>query len=310
MTFSHSLSHKRKSAPAMRMSAPGGTADIVASLSIRDGARCATLGIMVRGLLAAAAALSLWFTAPARAAEPVDLALVLAVDSSSSVDFDEFHLQMGGLADAFRDGAVLNAIKAAAPNGIAVTLVQWSSPDRQALAFGWTEVRGAASAEAIARMIDLTPRLVGFGGTAISDAIDFSIRLLDGVAAARRVIDVSGDGRNNMGSTTMATSPLPASVRAAAAGITVNGLTILNEDPNLDRYYLSRVIVGADAFVLVADDYEDFGRAIRLKLITEITGAPMALLAAPATLARLDPRAPAAADHDAETGEFRDEDGG
>ncbi|MCH7932052.1 MAG: DUF1194 domain-containing protein [Proteobacteria bacterium] len=247
---------------------------------------------MVRASLAAAAALSLWFAAPARAAEPVDLALVLAVDSSSSVNFHEFNLQMGGLADAFRDGAVLNAIKAAAPNGIAVTLVQWSSPDRQALAFGWTEVRDAASAEAVARMIDLTPRLVEGGGTAISDAIDFSIRLLDGVAAARRVIDVSGDGRNNMGSSTTATSPLPASPRAAAAGITVNGLPILNEDPALDGYYLSRVIVGADAFVLVADDYEDFGRAIRLKLITEITGAPMALLPAPATLARLDPRDP------------------
>ena len=239
-----------------------------------------------------AAALSFWFTVPTRAAEPVDLALVLAVDSSSSVNFDEFNLQMGGLADAFRDRAVLNAIKAAAPKGIAVTLVQWSSPDRQALAFGWTEVRDAASAEAIARMIDLTPRLVGFGGTAINQAINFSIRLLDGIAAARRVIDVSGDGRNNMGSTTMAASALPALVRAAAAGITVNGLAILNEDPTLDRYYLSHVIVGADAFVLVADDYEDFSRAIRLKLITEITGAPMALLAVPATLAHLDPREP------------------
>ncbi len=76
-------------------------------------------------------------------------------------------------------------------------------------------------------MIDRTPRLVEGGGTAISDAIDFSIRLHDGVAAARRVIDVSGDGRNNMGSSTMATSPLPASPRAAAAGITVNGLPCL-----------------------------------------------------------------------------------
>ncbi len=252
------------------------------------------LGAMVRASLAAAAALSLWFTASARAAESVDLALVLAVDSSSSVNYYEFNLQMGGLADAFRDGAVLNAIKAAAPNGIAVTLVQWSSPDRQALAFGWTEVRDAASVEAVARIIDLTPRLVTDGGTAISDAIDFSIRLLDGVAAARRVIDVSGDGRHNMGSTTIATSPLPASTRAAAAGITVNGLTILNEDPTLDSYYLSRVIVGADAFVLVANDYEDFGRAIRLKLITEITGAPVALLPAAATLARFDSREPPA----------------
>ncbi len=242
---------------------------------------------MVRASLAAVAVLSLWFTAPARAAEPVDLALVLAVDSSTSVNYDEFNLQMGGLADAFRDGAVLNAIKAAAPNGIAVTLVQWSSPDRQALAFGWTKVRDAASAEAVARMIDLTPRLVGYGGTAISEAIDFSIRLLDGVAAARRVIDVSGDGRNNMGGYF-----ITATLRAMAAGITVNGLPILNEDPRLDSYYLSRVIVGAGAFVLVADDYEDFGRAIRLKLITEISGAPVALLPAAAKFARFDPREP------------------
>ena len=250
------------------------------------------MGVMVRELLAAAAALSLWLTVPTRAAEPVDLALVLAVDSSPSVNSYEFNLQMGGLADAFRDGAVLNAIKAAAPNGIAVTLVLWASPERQALAFGWTEVRDAASAEAVARMIDLTPRLVDGGGTAISDAIDFSIRLLDGVAATRRVIDVSGDGRNNMGNATLATSPLPASPRAVAAGITVNGLAILNEDPTLDSYYLSHVIGGADAFVLTADDYEDFGRAIRLKLITEITGAPVALLPTSATFARLDSREP------------------
>ncbi len=130
-------------------------------------ARLALRGVMVRASLAVAAVLSLWFTVPTRAAEPVDLALVLAVDSSSSVDYYEFKLQMDGLADAFRDGAVLNAIKAAAPNGIAVTLVQWSSSDRQALAFGWTEVRDAASAEAVARMIDLTPRLVG-GWLAVS----------------------------------------------------------------------------------------------------------------------------------------------
>jgi hypothetical protein len=245
------------------------------------------LGVMVRMSLAVTAALSLWFTVPAQAAEPVDLALVLAVDSSTSVDFDEFNLQMSGIADAFRDGAVLNAIKAAAPNGIAVTLVQWSNPDRQALAFGWTKVRDAASAEAIARMIDLTPRLVTSGGTAISDAIDFSIRLLDGVAATRRVIDVSGDGHDNLrGYSITATS------RAVAAGITVNGLAILNEDPKLDRYYLVHVIGGADAFVLVADDYEDFSRAIRLKLITEISGAPVALLPAPAKFARFDPGGP------------------
>ncbi len=242
---------------------------------------------MVGASLAAVAALSLWFAAPSRAAERVDLALVLAVDSSSSVNFYEFNLQMRGLADAFRDGAVHNAIKAAAPNGIAVTLVQWSSTGQQAQAFDWTEVRDPASAQAVARKIDLTPRLVRGGGTAIGDAIDFSIGLFDDLAAARRVIDVSGDGHNNMGGYSIAATP-----RAVAAGITVNGLPILNEEPMLERYYLVHVIGGAGAFVLAADDYEDFARAIRLKLITEITGAPMASLPAAIAVAGLEPREP------------------
>ncbi|MEE8535820.1 MAG: DUF1194 domain-containing protein [Kiloniellales bacterium] len=221
----------------------------------------------------AAVAAATWFAelpAPA-AAEPVDLALVLAVDASSSVKPWEFDLQMKGLAKAFRDQAVLNAIKSAAPNGMAVTLVQWSSMDAQVQIFDWALVNDRASAERVAQEIDRAPRVVTGGATAISQAIDFSIRLLLAVPARRRVIDVSGDGRDNQ-----AGGPITARRRALAAGVTINGLAILNEDPTLELYYLLQVIAGEGSFVLMADDFDDFADAIRIKLIKEISGAPSA----------------------------------
>ncbi len=184
----------------------------------------------MRARLAALAAAT-WFAvaaAPATA-EPVDLALVLAVDASSSVWPWEFDLQMKGLANAFRDEAVLNAIKSATPNGIAVTLVQWSSMNAQVQVFDWILVHDRASAEGVALEIDNTPRVVQGGATAISQAIDFSIGLLAAVPAQRKVIDVSGDGRDNQ-----AGGPITARRRALAAGVTINGLAILNEDPTLE----------------------------------------------------------------------------
>jgi hypothetical protein len=216
----------------------------------------------------------------ARAQEPVDLALVLAVDSSGSVSRYEFDLQMRGLAEAFRSPGVVNAIKAAAPNGVAVNLMQWSSVDEQGQAFGWIVVRDTASAERVADLIDRTPRLVQDGATAISAAqdgataisaaLDFAARLALGVNAKRRVIDLSGDGRDNQSG-----EILEGRIRAVAAGITVNGLAILNEDPLLEFYYLSEIIGGEGAFVLGADDYDDFAQAMEIKLIKEISSAPV-----------------------------------
>jgi hypothetical protein len=234
--------------------------------------------------------------APGRTADWVDIAIVLAVDTSSSVSTYEFNLQMRGLAKAFRDPAVHDAIATSAPNGIAITLVQWASPDAQVPAFDWTQVHGPTTAELIAGMIDRTPRLVNEGGTAISHAIDFSIAMLGRVSAARKVIDVSGDGRNNMGGYVITATP-----RAVAAGITVNGLAILNEDATLAEYYRLAVIGGIGAFVIVADDYRDFADAIRLKLIQEIKATPIASLPAPRYAAspplagrnRISPAAPA-----------------
>ena len=207
-------------------------------------------------------------------AQSVDLELVLAIDSSSSVNYVEFNLQMRGLAEAFRHPAVHAALAAATPNGIAVSLVQWSSDGEQVQAVHWTEVRSAVTADELANRIDATPRLVVGGATAIGSAISYATELLGSNTfnGARRTIDVSGDGINNQGELAA-----PARARALAGGITINGLAILNEQPNLGAYYLAGVVGGPRAFLLTADDYQDFVRAIRLKLITEITGSPLAL---------------------------------
>ena len=228
---------------------------------------------MVRTLLIGLAG-ALWLAAPApaKAQEPVDLALVLAVDSSGSVHEHEFILQMRGLAKAFRSPAVLKAIKSVAPRGVAVNLVQWSSVDQQGQAFGWVVVRDEASAERVASLIEQTPRLVEDGATAISALLDYATVLVMGVDAYRRVIDVSGDGRDNQ---EVGGGELAGRLRAVAAGITVNALAILNEAPYLEVYYQSEVIGGENAFVLRAQDYDHFATAIHIKLIKEISNAPI-----------------------------------
>ena len=233
-------------------------------MRLRNGSAHVAAAVMVAELM----------VAPSLAAEGyVDLQLLLAVDVSASVDTAEYQLQMGGIADAFRDQEVIDAIRAAAPHGVAIALVQWAGPDEQAYSLPWFVVSDEESARELAAGIDAAPRPLTMGGTAIGDALIVGISLLgeSNITTARRVIDVSGDGRTNRG-----TSPAPVRAHAASLGITVNGLAILNEEPQLVTYYAERVIGGAGAFVMQANDYEDFGRAIRLKLIREIKGSLMA----------------------------------
>ncbi len=203
----------------------------------------------------------------------VDLELVLAVDTSSSVSPGEFNLQMQGLAEAFRNSAVHGALQAAGDLGIAVAMVQWSDNRKQTVAIDWKMVRDRNSAVAFAREIDATPRYLIGGGTAIGGAVNFSAHHLriNGFEGRRKVIDVSGDGRTNQGS-----NPARARDDAVAQGITINGLAILNEDGLVDRHYLANVIGGTGSFVMQADDYSDFARAIVEKLIKEIAGVPIA----------------------------------
>jgi hypothetical protein len=201
----------------------------------------------------------------------VDLALVLAVDSSGSVDFGEFDLQKLGIARAFRDPEVIEAIERWAPKGVAVSVVYWSGRGQQQVAVDWTKVVDRASAEALAARIEQSRRSM-LAETALGEGLRFAVNQLgrSPYQGVRRVIDVSGDGRSNVGE-----APGPLRDAAAAAGITINGLAILNDDLAVDLYYADQVIGGHDAFVTTARDYDDFARAMRLKLLREVSGLPM-----------------------------------
>jgi len=201
----------------------------------------------------------------------VDLALVLAVDSSGSVDFGEFDLQTNGIAGAFRDAEVIAAIEQWAPQGIAVSVVLWSGRGQQRVAVDWTRIGDRASAEALAARIETMGRGM-LAETALGEALDYAIRHLERspFTGVRRLIDVSGDGRSNVG-----VDPDAYRDGAVAAGITINGLAILNDDIFLDLYYAHHVIGGRDAFVMTTKDFEDFARAMRAKLLQEIRGTPL-----------------------------------
>jgi hypothetical protein len=203
----------------------------------------------------------------------VDLELVLAVDASSSVSVDEFELQIRGLAEAFRDPRVVQAIRASGDLGVAVALMQWSDDRKQFLAIDWTLVRDQEGALAFSQALLDTPRFLVGGGTAIGAALEYAIAQLElnGFVGRRKVIDVSGDGRANQG-----VHPVHLRDAAVALGITINGLAILNEDPTVDSYYFANVIGGTGAFVMTANDYEAYALAILTKLIKEIAGAPIA----------------------------------
>jgi hypothetical protein len=221
---------------------------------------------LLRWLAGALAAIVL-ATSPIRAEPQVDLALVLAVDASGSVDRYRFELQKQGYAAAFRNPRVLNAIRSGLNQSIAVTMFQWTGPRLQVHVVPWMIIKDAASAEAFAAAIAAAPRQLFGGGTSISGAIDYGRLLLAQCPAVptRRVIDVSGDGANNAGRSVTA-----ARDEAARDGVGVNGLPILAVEPGLDLYYRDYVIGGPGAFMVPAESYETFADAILKKLITEI----------------------------------------
>lgn len=200
------------------------------------------------------------------AARSVDLALVLALDVSGSVNTERFELQRRGYAEAFASRDVIDAIAAGENHAIAVTLVEWSGSGHQRQMIGWTLLDDANAAAAFGSAVGETPRAFS-DWTSISAAVDYSVTLFDEaqVTAARRVIDVSGDGINNNGR-----SVEEARDAAVQAGITVNGLPILTEYPNLDGYYRENVIGGPGAFAVAASDFSSFGAAILSKLVREI----------------------------------------
>ncbi len=222
-------------------------------------------------------ALGLLWTPPARAALQVDLELLLAVDVSGSVDETEGQLQRKGYVTAFRAPEVIAAIRSGFRKRIAVTYVEWAGFDFQSHIVGWTLIHDQASAHSFAAKLGKTPIQTG-PYTSISGAIEYAMPLFkkNGFEAPRRVIDISGDGPNNSGRlVTLARQ------EAIRAGFTINGLPISNDRPsrfgrlpmpNLDLYYRKCVIGGPRAFIVLAEDFKSFARAIRKKLVLEIAG--------------------------------------
>jgi hypothetical protein len=201
---------------------------------------------------------------------PVDAALVLAVDVSTSIDDAEFRLQREGYAAAFRDARLADAIHQGRAGRIAVTLMHWASASEQTQVLGWTEIADEADAAAFAGRIAEAPRTRFPGGsTSLSGAITGAARLIKaaGFASPRRVIDISADGSNNNGR-----PPELARAEALAQGITINGLVILEGELLLDRYFEAHVMGGPGAFVIAVGSVAEIRDALVRKLVREIAG--------------------------------------
>lgn len=239
-------------------------------------------------VLALVAAAGLPAMGPARAEEKpaVDLALMLAVDISGSIDADEARLQREGYAQAIRDPAVVKAITSGINGRIAVAYFEWSDSYTQNALLDWMVISDQASAERVARRLTEEP-ITTARRTSISGAIQYAMPRFASMpyAALRRVLDISGDGPNNDG------GPIDLARDAAlAAGIAINGLPIMNGRqnswgfptlPDLDKYYEGCVIGGPGAFVVVAESFDSFDEAVRRKLILEIAAAPIPTPAVP-----------------------------
>ena len=209
-------------------------------------------------------------------AREVDLALVLAVDVSLSMDPEEQRVQRQGYVAAFRSEAVKAAVRQGLIGRIAVTYVEWAGVGSQYVVVPWTVIGTAAEAEGFAdQLTPARPRRAIW--TSIAAVLDFSVALLRGagVEATRQVIDVSGDGPNNQGR-----EVTQARDDAVAAGIVINGLPLMisgatgpYDIPDLDLYYRDCVIGGPGAFMVPVRDVAEFATAIRTKIIREVADA-------------------------------------
>lgn len=193
-----------------------------------------------------------------------DLALVLAVDISGSVDPEEYRIQMDGVAAALRDGIVAEALL---DQQAFVTLLQWTGSNRQRQTLPWTQMTSFAQIDAFADAVERDPRVWRNFSTAIGEALAVSRELLAQVPqCARHVVDVSGDGRSNEG-----VEPNAQRRALKAAGITVNALAIETDDADLTGYFFENLIRGERAFVETALGFEDYPAAILRKLQRETT---------------------------------------
>jgi hypothetical protein len=228
----------------------------------------------VTGICAAVAA---GIAAPVFAAEQVDLELVITTDVSYSVDDMEARMQREGAVTAFRSREVVEAIKAGSLGKIAVAYIDFSNANASRVVVDWQVVHDKASAEAFADAIAIARKTDGVQ-TSIASGIEMAARMIEDndFEGMKKVIDVSGDGPNNEGRRVDHVRD-----EVVAKGIIINGLPIVTEAdkfdvyylPDLDRYYAGCVIGGPGAFIQVANGFADLARALRRKLVLEISDA-------------------------------------
>lgn len=191
-----------------------------------------------------------------------ELALLLAIDISGSVDDAEYQIQVEGTADALEDPEIAYALL----NGkVAVAVVQWSSIGMQKVVQPWRRMENAPALGEFARTARQQERAFGKADTAVGDALAFAVAQFDRVPdCKRRVIDISGDGVQNAGGALP-----PARDLAIKAGISINAIAIESIGLAISEFYRKNVITKG-GFVVTATGHTDYPRALRLKILREV----------------------------------------
>ncbi len=212
----------------------------------------------------------------------VDIEIVLAVDASGSVDRDELRLQLKGIAEAFRDPQIQRTISRGTFQQIAASMVIWSDAAYAKHPTKWFLINSPSSAEKFASVVEnfsnrsgalAALSAIGGGGTGLGDGLAYALTMLEnnGITALRQIVDISGDGRESTPWNKGAKRLPEARAMAERMAVTVNGLAIEIDLPNLGDYYRRNVIVGPHSFVEPATSFEDYIRAIKKKLLRELS---------------------------------------
>lgn len=192
------------------------------------------------------------------------VALILLIDVSGSVSPDNLVLQRQGIVAALETPQVKKTILSQ-PQGMAISVIEWSGTTKTILP--WQHVKTSQDLDIVIKHLQSEPP--GSGGvTAMGWALQKALEYFDQVpcAAELKIIDVSGDGASNEG-------PGPQQFRdqAQQREITINGLPIVTYlEPDIADYYQNNVVT-LDGFVITAEDFQDFSRALRRKLVLEIS---------------------------------------
>lgn len=205
-------------------------------------------------------------------------ALALALDVSGSVNAREYRQQVEGVAMALSAPRVRQLILSVPAAPVHVIVYEWSGPGDHRVIAPWSVLQSQADIDTFAETLRQVVRRDATPGTALGDAMQVGLGFLQTQNCWRRTLDISGDGKSNLG-------PRPRDVRdaIAASGITINGLVIGADTTNggdirqaeigeLSAYYKAEVILGPDAFVQTAIGFEDYARAMTEKLLRELEG--------------------------------------